>query len=62
MNNNYQKEARTTDMHLLLSEKYMAYKDLADRCLIVINKEGKWDTTNHFLSDDIPGDKRAFYL
>mgnify|MGYP006893245917 FL=1 len=41
MNNNYQKEARTTDMHLLLSEKYMAYKDLADRCLIVINKEGK---------------------
>ena len=24
----------TNDLHLQLSEKYMVYKDLADRCLI----------------------------
>jgi len=42
MNNNYQKEeARTTDLHLLLSEKYMAYKDLAERCVIEMRPGGK---------------------
>jgi hypothetical protein len=25
---------RTEDLHLQLSEKYMVYRDLADRCLI----------------------------
>lgn len=38
-------------MHLLLSEKYMAYKDLADRCIIEIRKE-----------EELTGDKRCFYI
>lgn len=27
-------QERVEDMHLRLSEKYQAYKDLADRCLV----------------------------
>lgn len=27
-------DQRTEDLHLQLSEKYMVYKDLADRCII----------------------------
>jgi len=35
MINNFNKEEEgNADLHLRLSEKYMAYKDLADRCLI----------------------------
>ncbi|CDW82479.1 UNKNOWN [Stylonychia lemnae] len=40
---------RVEDMHLMLSEKYMTYKDLADRCLINTQQIDK-------------GDKRVFYL
>jgi hypothetical protein len=32
--NQKKSEERVEDMHLKLSEKYMAYKDLADRCFI----------------------------
>ena len=42
MNSNFQKEEeRNADLHLRLSEKYMAYKDLADRCLINSNNIGR---------------------
>ena len=37
------------DMHLLLSEKYMTFKDLSDRCFI----------NNQNLEK---GDKRVFYV
>jgi hypothetical protein len=52
MSSNYQRgeEARTTDLHLLLSEKYMAYKDLAERCVLQI-KPG-----------DQSNDYRCFYM
>ena len=43
MNNNFQKEEeRNADLHLRLSEKYMTYKDLADRCLIGSSQVGKY--------------------
>jgi hypothetical protein len=32
---------RTEDLHLRLSEKYMHYKDLADRCFLNPNLIGK---------------------
>lgn len=38
---NKKTETRTTDLHLLLSEKYMAYKDLQERCIIDIQQKGK---------------------
>jgi hypothetical protein len=44
-----------------LSEKYLAYKDLADRCMIQITKKGKLQHHSHLLDDQL-GDKRAFYL
>ena len=34
-------DQRTEDLHLQLSEKYMVYKDLADRCLINPTQIGK---------------------
>ena len=37
------------DLHLQISSKYMAYKELADRCLINLQHVGK-------------GDRRVFYL
>ena len=37
------------ELHVQISEKYMAYKDLADRCLINPKNLNK-------------GDKRVFYL
>ena len=42
MKNLHDKEAEKADSHLLLSEKYMAYKDLAERCVITAtnNAEG----------------------
>ena len=43
MNNNFQKEEeRNADLHLRLSEKYMTFKDLADRCLISSNQVGRF--------------------
>jgi hypothetical protein len=44
MNGNFQRgeEERNADLHLLLSEKYMAYKDLADRCLLSRDEVGKY--------------------
>jgi hypothetical protein len=30
----HKKDERVEDLHLLLTEKYMGYRDLADRCLI----------------------------
>ena len=43
------KDERVEDMHLALSEKYMTYRDLADRCLINSTNIQK-------------GDKRVFYF
>ena len=43
MNNLQREEERNADLHLLLSEKYMAYKDLADRCLINREDIGKFN-------------------
>ena len=40
-------------MHLLLSEKYMAYKDLADRCVLKVSP-GE--------SGPKEGDRRCFYM
>ena len=41
MISNFQKDVeRNADLHLRLSEKYMAFKDLADRCLISSNQVG----------------------
>lgn len=39
----HEKAADMADSHLLLSEKYMAYKDLAERCVITAsnNAEGR---------------------
>jgi hypothetical protein len=36
MNSNFQKdnEERNADLHLMISEKYMAYRELADRCFL----------------------------
>lgn len=34
MNKHRDQEATNADLHLRLSAKYMAYKDLADRCLL----------------------------
>lgn len=36
-------QERNADLHLQLSEKYMAYKDLADRCLINPDHVGKYN-------------------
>jgi hypothetical protein len=53
MTDNRQKEETgTADMHLKLSEKYMAYKDLAERCVIEIRGADK----------ETPGDNRCFYM
>lgn len=48
---NFQEEPdeRTSDLHLKLSAKYMAYKDLADRCFLAKDAVDK-------------GEKRIFYL
>lgn len=46
-------------MHLRLSEKYQAYKDLADRCLINTAFIGKSAIGFERLDK---GDKRVFYL
>ena len=35
-------EEKSADLHLRLSAKYMAYKDLADRCLLNPQKLGKY--------------------
>ena len=35
-------DKRTEDLHLQLSEKYMVYKDLADRCIINPTQIGKF--------------------
>jgi len=35
-------EERSADLHLRLSAKYMAYKDLADRCLLNPEHVGKY--------------------
>jgi hypothetical protein len=43
------KESTTGDLHLSISEKYIAYKELADRVLI---------NPQHITK----GDKRVFYL
>lgn len=44
MSNNFHKEEEgNADLHLRLSEKYMAYKDLSDRCLISTKNIGKLD-------------------
>ena len=44
MSNNFHKEEEgNADLHLRLSEKYMAYKDLSDRCLISTKNIGKFD-------------------
>lgn len=37
-------DSRTEDLHLQLSEKYMLYKDLADRCIINPTETGKFST------------------
>ena len=43
MSNNFHKEEEgNADLHLRLSEKYMAYKDLSDRCLISTKNIGKF--------------------
>ena len=43
MSNNFHKEEKgNADLHLRLSEKYMAYKDLSDRCLISTKNRGKF--------------------
>ena len=34
-------EERNADLHLMLSEKYMAYKDYAERCMITPDGLGK---------------------
>jgi hypothetical protein len=36
-------DARTGDLHLQLLEKYMVYKDLADRCIINPAHSGKFN-------------------
>lgn len=35
------REESAADLHLKLSEKYMAYRDLADRCMISKEAAGK---------------------
>jgi hypothetical protein len=40
-------DKRTEDLHLQLSEKYMAYKDLADRCIINPTLIGKLQKTSY---------------
>lgn len=49
MNNMQKEQERNADLHLELSEKYMAYKDLADRCLINPDNVEK-------------GERRVFYM
>jgi hypothetical protein len=39
---------RTEDLHLRLSEKYMHYKDLADRCFLNPNHIGKYFPFAHY--------------
>jgi len=36
-------DRRAEDLHLQMSEKYMVYKDLADRCIINPTLVGKFD-------------------
>lgn len=52
MKNLHDKEAEKADSHLLLSEKYMAYKDLAERCVITAtnNAEGMYIILFYVLS------------
>jgi len=40
-------DQRTEDLHLQLSEKYMIYKDLADRCLINPTQIGKYNHSSN---------------
>lgn len=67
MKNLHDKEAEKADSHLLLSEKYMAYKDLAERCVITAtnNAEGMYIILFYVLSFLIAADNddhRVFYM
>lgn len=41
-------------MHLLLSEKYMSYKDLADRCLLSRDEVEKGETRVFYMKPKSP--------
>ena len=68
MKNLHDKEAEKADSHLLLSEKYMAYKDLAERCVITAsnNAEGMLIFTLvislFFITAIDNDDHRVFYM
>ena len=66
MNNMQKEQERNADLHLQLSEKYMAYKDLADRCLINPDHVGKYFLmnilSNEFYFKTEKGERRVFYM
>jgi hypothetical protein len=53
-------DSRTEDLHLQLSEKYMLYKDLADRCIINPTETSKFRVGLMILATT--GDNRVFYI
>ena len=62
-------EEASADLHLRLSAKYMAYKDLADRCLLNPEHVGKYSeplwSSNSNLCLKLPierGERRVFYM
>ena len=61
-------QERRSDLHLQLSEKYMIYKDYAERALINPQNIGKSsDFINHFANCHftfytVKGDNRVFYI
>jgi hypothetical protein len=63
MSSNFLKEEEgNADLHLRLSEKYMAYKDLSDRCLISTKNIGnQFIINNNFILTE-KGESRVFYL
>ena len=49
MNKHRDQEATNADLHLRLSAKYMAYKDLADRCLLNPEHVCKYSSPSWFI-------------